>query len=81
MDTPHSLIQVDDVEANKKLKNIMQHGNETVNTSEQACGTSQLVSTADSTLLASNITGTGDDASSGRPIMEQPSGKMFGEFS
>ena len=52
-----------------------------MNTSEQACGTSQLVSTADSTLLASNITGTGDDASSGRPIMEQPSGKMFGEFS
>ena len=64
----------------KKLKNIIQRRNETVNTSEQACGTSQLVSTADSTLLASNITGTGDDASTGRPVMEQQSGKVFCEF-
>ena len=56
----------------------MQHCNETVNidTSKQESETSQ-VSMADSTLLASNLTGSGDITSTGRPVMEQPSGKAF----
>ena len=62
------------------MKNIMQHCNEAMNTSKQASNSLQTVSTANSTLLTSNIAGTGDGGSAGRPVMEKPFGKVFCEF-